>query len=146
MVFKYCLSFLLKGRASSCGRIFFVGRGISQMFCFCSWLLWMFINLNRKKREKSKKTNPASLQSSVIFSFLNEKLTFWWLCVCVKHEIQPCLNSEVSLRKCTCVWNIVWYFCFRRHLFTAPSNYFQSHCSKSLQRDMRKHLFFYVET
>lgn len=51
----------------------------------------------QKKREKSKQTNPASLQSSVIFSFLNEKLTFWWLCVCVKHKIQPYLNSEVRV-------------------------------------------------
>lgn len=101
-----------------------VERGISQMFCFpsYSWLLWMFINLNRKNEKKPNK--PIQLPCSLL-SYSHFWKKSWFYGGSVKHKTQPFLNSELSLRKCTRVWNIVCYFCCGRHLCTAPPTIFK---------------------
>lgn len=98
----------------------------------------MFINLNWKT-EKKPNTQTSFLAVFCHVLIFERKVNFMVVLSNIKHK--PCLNNELSLFKCTFVWNIVCYFCFRGHLCAAPCNEFQNYWSKSLQWNMRKHLF-----
>lgn len=134
VAFIYCIkSFLLNVETGWCVPCW---KTFISILCLCFWLLLMF-KPEWKIREKAKHPNQllAVFRHALVIEIKVNLMA-------VLSKIQPCLSSQISLLGCTFVWSIISHFYFRGHVCAAPYTELQNYWSKSLQRNMRKHLLW----
>lgn len=105
---------------------------------FYSWLLLMFVNLNRKT-EKKPNTSHSFLAVFGHVLIFERKVNFMVVLSNIKHNL---VSTTSSLCSNVRLFGLLYVISVLENIYVLPCGTIQNYSSKSLWWNMRKHVFF----